>query len=69
MKNKGTTTKKYLICRWFCCAKFETKYFRVAFKERILFGSKLLKYGIEFYHEFCEKNVFKFHIDWFKIKS
>jgi hypothetical protein len=37
----------------------KTEYFRVIFKGRVLFGPKPLKYGIEFYYEFCEENVFK----------
>jgi hypothetical protein len=35
----------------------KTKYFRVTFQKRVLFGPKPLKYSIEFYYEFCEKMV------------
>ena len=39
------------------------KYFRLIFKRRALFGPKPLKYNIELYFEFCEKNIFKIYTD------
>jgi hypothetical protein len=47
----------------------KTKYFRVTFKQKVLFGPKPLKYSIEFYYEFCEENDFKSYMDRFRIKN